>query len=144
MLIRDNEQILLNEIHVLCMEAADHYEAATSKDGVADMNRVFSEAAEEHRGFAAKLAGYIRLNDDQPKLPDPDRETLALFLTSIKGRLANNERQVLLQDQVNIEQKLSETVKTALQCDLPSDVKLLLEDILANAHSMLNVLRDAE
>ncbi|MDQ9169552.1 hypothetical protein Q8A64_03915 [Oxalobacteraceae bacterium R-40] len=144
MLTRDNEQILLNEIHVLCMEAADHYEAATSKEGGADMKPIFSAAAEEHRGFAAKLAAYIRLNDDQPKLPDPDRETLALFLTSIKGRLANNERQMLIEDQVKMEQRLSETITTALRCDLPQDVKLLLEDILAKANSMQHVLRNAE
>jgi hypothetical protein len=144
MLTRDNEQILLNEIHVLCMEAADHYEAAGLKEGVADMEGVFSEAAQQYRRLAAELAAYIRLNDDQPKMPDPDRETLDLFLTSIKARLANNERKMLIQEHAKIEQKLSETIKAAMECDFPPDVKSLLKDILAKANSMQHILRSAE
>jgi uncharacterized protein (TIGR02284 family) len=143
-LTRDSEQILLNELHVLCMEAADHYRAAMAKPCVADMESLFADAASEHQNFAAELAAYIRLNDDQPKLPDPDKETIELFFASIKARLATNERQALIEEQVKVEQKLCETIQAALQSALPVHVKQLLEDMRAKIKSMQQVLREQQ
>jgi hypothetical protein len=141
MLMRDSERVLLNEIHVLCMEAADHYRAAMAKPCLADMGSLFANAASEHQNFAAELAAYIRLNDDQPTLPDPDKETVELFLTSFKARLAMNERQTLIEDQVKTERKLCGVIQTALQSALPTHVKLLLEGILEKINSMQQILR---
>jgi hypothetical protein len=140
-LTRDNEQILLNEIHALCMEVADHYRAAMAKPCLADMESLFANAASEHQDFAARLAAYIRLNDDQPKLPDPDKETVELFLNSVKARLATNERQTLIEDQIKTEQKLCDIIQTALQSALPIHIQQLLEGMLAKIRSMQQVLR---
>lgn len=142
MLIRDTEQILLNEIHVLCMEAVDYYRAAASNPAISDMEPVFVEAANQYQHFAADLASYIRRHDDQPKLPDPDRETLGLLFTSLKTKLASDERQMLIDDQAKIEQKLSETIRTALQSGLLPEIAPLLQKILSQSDSMRHVLRD--
>lgn len=141
MLTRDSEQILLNELHVLCMQAADHYRAAMATPCVADMESLFASAASEHENFAAELAAYIRLTDDQPKLPDPDKETVELFFASVKAKLAANERHTLIEDQVKTEQKLCDLIQTALQSALPIHIKQLLEGMLAKIRSMLQILR---
>lgn len=141
MLTRDNEQILLNEIHSLCMEAADHYQATQLKPCVADLEAVLSEAARAHQEFAVQLAAYIRKHDDQPRLPDPDKETLDLFLSSVKARLAGSEKRSLMEDQAKIEQKLCDVIQAALQSSLPPDIKQLLEKIQEKARSMQDLLR---
>ena len=144
MLTRDKEQILLNELHAFCLEAADHYQASASKTCVADMAPLLLDAAQMHQDFAGQLAERIRANDDQPKMPDSDRETLGLLFTSIRSRLSGNERQALMEDQVRMEEKLAGHIATALECRWPQDVRALLENILAGSNSMRNILRNAE
>ncbi len=141
---RDAEQIQLNEIHVLCVEVADHYQAIATHSCVLDMEAIFLEAAREYREFAAEIASYIRLHDDQPRLPDPDKETLGLFFTSIKTKLAFDERQVLIEDQAKVEERLSEATKMGLQCGLPPEVKRILERLLAKSSSMQQILRSQQ
>lgn len=142
MLTRDKEQILLNEIHTLCIEAADHYQSAISKECVGDMKAIFLEAAQERQSFAAELATYIRSQDDQPRLPDPDREALALFFTSIKARLANSERQTLIEDLARVEEKLGSAIETSLQSNVPPDLRTILERLLAKTKATQRNLRD--
>lgn len=141
MLTRDTVQILLNELHVLCMEAADHYQAAASNPSIADMESFLSHAATEYQAYAADLAAYIRMHDDQPKLPDPDKETLDLLFTSIKTKLAADERQVLIEKQTKIEQRLSDAIGTALQSSLPPEIELVLNKILVSSTAMQHSLR---
>jgi uncharacterized protein (TIGR02284 family) len=126
------------------MEAADHHRAAMAKPCLADMESLFADAAGEHQHFAAELAAYIRLSDDQPKLPDPDKETVELFFTSIKAKLAANERQTLIEDQIKAEQKLCDAIETALQRVLPAHIQQLLEGMLVKIRSMQQVLREAQ
>lgn len=142
MLTRDTEQIRLNEIHVLCMEAVDHYRAAASDPCIADMEPVFSQAANAYQKFAGQLAAYIRAHDDQPRLPDPDKETLGLLFTALKTKLASNERQILIEDQARIEQKVGEAVQSALQTGLPAEIQAVLQRILAHSSSMRQDLHD--
>jgi hypothetical protein len=144
MLTRDTEQIQLNEIHALCIEAADHYQAALARECVADMEVIYAEAACVHQKFAAEIAACIRSQDDQPKLPDPDREALELFFTSIKARLATSERKALINDQIKVEEKLCTSIKTALQGKLPLEVKSLLERLLANVLATQKILHDRQ
>lgn len=141
---RDREQIFLNEIHALCMEAADHYEAAVSTECFADRKDIYSKAAQDHRRLAAELAVHIRMHDDQPKLPDPDKETMELFFASIKARLATSERQSLIEDQTKREDKLRIALETALQSDVPSNIRPVLERLLANANTMLQTLQERQ
>lgn len=142
MLMRDADQILLNEIHVLCVEAADHYRAAASNHFAPDMEPAFLEAATAYEKFAADLAVYIRTHDDQPRLPDPDKETLGILFTSLKTKLASDERQTLIEDQVKVEQKLRDAVTTALQSISAPEIRPLLERILAQSNSMTHILRN--
>lgn len=142
MLIRDTEQILLNEIHVLCVEAVDHYHAASSNHSAPDMESAFLQAATTYEELAADLAAYIRKHDDQPRLPDPDKETLGLLFTSLKTKLAADERQALIEDQARIEQKLCEAVESALQSGLSPEIRPLLERILSQSKSMMHLLRN--
>lgn len=124
------------------MEAADYYQAAHLNPHAADMKAVFLDAASVHEEFAALLAAYIRQHDDQPKLPDPDRETLELFFNSVRARLTGTEKQALIEGQAKIEQKLHEAIQPALECNLVPDIKQLLEEIQENAQSMLHLLRN--
>lgn len=144
MLTRDKEQILLNEIHALCIEAADHYQAALSEECVADMKVIYEEAACERQKFAAALAICIRTKDDQPKFPDPDKETLELFFTSLKARLTTSERKTLLDDQAKLEEKLRTAVEASLQTKLPLETRSLLEQLLAKAEAMLQLLHNRQ
>jgi uncharacterized protein (TIGR02284 family) len=122
------------------MEAVDHYRAAAANHSAPDMEPVFLEAATEYEKFAAELAAYIRAHDDQPKLPDPDKETLGLLFTSLKAKLASDERQTLIEDQARTEQKLCEAVNAALQSGLPPEIRPLLERMLAQSNSMTHIL----
>jgi hypothetical protein len=130
MLLRDDAQIALNEIHSLCIEAADHYALAATKTCVSSIKNQLLESVRQHHAFAARLATYIRQMDDQPRLPDPDKETVESFISNIKMKLVKDEKQALIQEQIKFEQKLIEAVRAGMQMNFSTDIKALLEQML--------------
>lgn len=130
MLLRDDGQIALNDIHSLCIEAADHYALAATKTCASDIKNELLESARQHHLFAAQLATHIRKMDDQPRLPDPDKETVDSFISNIKMKLAQDEKQALLEEQSRFEHKLIKAIHDGMQMNFSADIKTLLEQML--------------
>jgi uncharacterized protein (TIGR02284 family) len=132
MLLRNQQQLALNEVESLCFESADHYAAAAGKTTDPELSQLFTELEQQRRQFAAELADHIRAIDDLPKQPDPDMEAVDHLLSSVKALLSSDDRGTLIEERAQFEHKFADAVKAALQEDLTEDAEALLGRILAH------------
>jgi uncharacterized protein (TIGR02284 family) len=135
MLLRNEEQMALNDVESPLVESAHHYETAAGKTHDSQLAQLFAELAQQRRQLAAELAAHIRALDDLPQYPDPDRETVEDLLTSIKTLFSQDERNTLLDEREQFEDTLAKSVETALQHALAQNTKTLLERILSNVEA---------
>lgn len=143
MLLRDDKEMAINDVEMLCVEAADHYAAAAGKVQDAAAATLFSELALQHRQFAAALARHIRASGDLPQQPDPDREAVVDVLTGLKGLLRGDLRSTLLDDRMHGEETIAAAVRTALPQDVGADLRALLQQVLAHTESARHRLDEA-
>lgn len=135
MLLRNEQQLALNEVETLCMEAADHYAAAAERTADAGLAQLFAELARQRRALAADLGVHIRALDDLPKHPDPDMETVGDLLSGIKALFSGDERKTLIEDRAQFELKVAQAVQSALQQSLSDDAKAVLARIQSHVES---------
>lgn len=144
MLLRNEQQLALNQVETLCIESADHY--ATTADNTDDqvLSRLFGELARERRQFVIELADHIRALDDLPQQPDPDRETVDDLLTSIKAFFSGDQRDTLIDERKKLEHDLADAIQAGMQQALPADTKILLRQLLSHVEATLLRLEEAQ
>lgn len=143
MLLRNQQQLALNQVETLCIEAADHYEAAAHQTDDPKLVELFEELAEHRNRLAAELATHIRAMDDLPQAPDPDRETADDVLSAIKSFFSADGRETLIEDREEFEHRVAEAAQAALQQPMPESTKLLLGRIVAHAEEACHLLSAA-
>ncbi len=140
MLLRNDLQLALNQVATLCIETADHFEAAVDSTDDSTLSRLFAELAAQRKQFAVQLAEHIHALDDLPQQPDPDRETVDDLLTSIKAFFSGDQRDTLLDERKKKERELAEAIQQALHQALPSQTKILLRQLLSHVEATLRQL----
>lgn len=140
MLLRNNQQLALNNVETLLVQAADHYAASEKKAVDPGLSQLFSGLSEQRSKLAAELADHIRALDDLPQTPDPDMETVGDLLASVKALFSTDERSTLIDDRVQFERKIADAAGAALQEDLPQGAKDLLTRIVADAEAAIAAL----
>lgn len=132
MLLRDDRQMALSQVETLCLEAADHYAASAEKTDDATLANLFADFTQQYRRFASALAKHIRASGDLPQAPDPDREVMENVLAGIKGFFQGDVRGTLISERERSESAIADAVRAALEQDFPTDLRSLLDNILAH------------
>lgn len=143
MLLRNQQQLALNQVESLCIEAADHYAAAASQTDDAKLVELFEELAEHRSRLAAELADHIRAMDDLPQAPDPDRETADDVISAIKSFFSTDADGNLIDERQEFEHRVALAAEAALQQPMPEATRLLLARILAHAEQACQLLSAA-
>ena len=144
MLIRDDAQMLINEVHALCIETAEHYELATSKPISSEATALLAKFAAERRQLAAELASYICAHDDLPRLPDPDRETLGNVVDELRALFTQNEQQIFMASTRKLEGQLSQKLTESFKLKLDQEVFALLQRIKQHNETVRQQLPELE
>lgn len=140
MLLRNEQQLALNQVETLCIETTDHFAAAAGSTDEQVLSHLFADLAAQRKQFAVELADHIHALDDLPQQPDPDRETVDDLLTSIKAFFSGDQRETLIDERKKKERELAEAVQAALQQALPSETKILLRQLLSHVDATLGRL----
>ncbi|HEV2610421.1 MAG TPA: DUF2383 domain-containing protein [Noviherbaspirillum sp.] len=144
MLLRSEQQLALNDLESLCMEAADQYTAVAGKTADVSLSALFEELGHHYEQLAKELAVHIRALGDLPQSPDPDREAVDSLVSSIKAFFSNDERIPLIEERQAAEQAIAQAAHAALQLELPAAAIATVQRILAhaeNAGSRLDAVR---
>lgn len=143
MLLRNEQQLALNQVETLCIETADRYAAAAGHSDDEALSRLFGELSRQRREFALQLAEHIRALDDLPQQPDPDREAVGELLTSIKAFFSGDQRDTLIDESKKLELDLAEAAKAGLQLPFSEETKNVLKHLLSHVDTTLRQLDEA-
>jgi len=144
MLLRNQQQLALNQVETLCIEAADHYTAAARQTDDASLVELFEELAEHRAHLAAELAQHIRAMDDLPQAPDPDREKASDIISAVKSFFAEDSEESLIQDRETFEYRVAQAAQAALEQPMPESTMELLGRIVAHAEEARQLLSSAK
>lgn len=144
MLLRDDRQVAIGAVETLCFETADSYASAAESIEAAPLARVFARLAEERRQLAIDLAAHIRMLDDLPKQPDPDREVLGQILIGIKALLSGDAQATFINERADAEDRLVVATQEALRHALPAATQSMLHRIREHAESAKRELNAAK
>ena len=126
MLLRDDVQIALNDVESLCMEAVDHYAAASERIGTGPLAELMQDLAEQRKREADALADQIRAMGELPKGPDKDSEDVRELLSVITDLFSGNNHASVIDAREHAEARLADAVDAALKHPLPPALRELL------------------
>ena len=119
-LLRSTAETALDVVAESCRETADEYRTAANVTHDAELAQLFGELEEKRRTAADELMREIREMGNLPDVPDADREALDHLSTRVKAALATSEREALLADCRQREEKLAAAIDFALRQKLPA------------------------
>lgn len=131
-MLLDKRHVALNDIVVLCKEAADQYLDAAELVDDAQLSALFRRLADQREQTAVELSRHIIELGALPRVPDTDKETLERLVLRMKATLSADERLALIMERVQAEDEIAELADHTLQMDLPGATRTILHQLLAD------------
>ncbi len=113
MLLRDELETALNDLVVLCEDAADAYASAAESLDDAGLATLLRDFAGQRRAMAAQLGVRVRERGDIPRGADPDFEAARALFGRLKALFAPDQRRSLLDHCAAADQDLIERLTEA-------------------------------
>jgi uncharacterized protein (TIGR02284 family) len=135
-MLRDDRQVALNQVIEAALSAAHaHEQGAALLEDDPERAAALQALAEQRSHSATVLGEHLRRLGDLPKEPDADLETARDLLARVRVAFSGDKGEQVLQQARDVEAHLAETVRSALEQDLPADTRATLQDLLAEAES---------
>lgn len=141
-MLLDERHVVLNDIVVLCKEAADQYLDAAELVDDAQLSALFRRLADQREQTAAELSRHIIELGALPRVPDTDKETLERLVLRMKATLSADERLALITERVQAEDEIIELTAGTLQMNLPETIRTVLrrlQDDVTDAKAHLRI-----
>lgn len=141
-MLLDERHVALNDIIVLCKEAADQYLDAAELVDDAQLSALFRRLADQREQTAAELSRHIIELGALPRVPDTDKETLERLVLRMKATLSADERLALITERVQAEDEIIELTAGTLQMNLPETIRTVLrrlQDDVTDAKAHLRI-----
>lgn len=137
----DDRQAIINDVIISCEDAANHYEDAVNIIDDVSLKHLFESFCDEHKQFAGKLAEIMRATGELPRSADIEQEQILILWSRIKAALAEDKREIVLNEMIKKETQIQSQIGTALQLDLQPDTAARLNNINNRLNYMLQELR---
>jgi hypothetical protein len=129
-MLRDARQVAIDRVVEALLEAAHLHEQGTDAlDADPDLAGALRALAERRRRAAQDLGEHLRRLGDLPSEPDADLQAAKDVLAWVQDALADDRRDQVLERSRQAEEHLAEKVRAALEEDVPSDTRALLEQL---------------
>jgi uncharacterized membrane protein YccC len=129
-MLRDARQVAINQAVEALLETAHlHEQGAQALDADPDLAQELRALAERRRHAAHELGEHLRRLGDLPSEPDADLQAAKDVLAWVQDALADDQRDQVLERSRQAEEHLALKVRAALDEDLPSDTRALLEQL---------------
>lgn len=143
-LLRDEYQVLLNDIVVKCEEIAYHLDTATQLVDDRSLSRIFEDLAGQHREMIGTLERYIRGTGELPRAADADKELFEGLITRIKTAASEDAHQTLIEERISAENELLQIIAEGSErSSLPRDTRIVLHALEERVLEILNQLNEA-
>lgn len=129
-MLRDDRQVAISLVVEALLEAAHVHEQGADSLGEDDLAATLRALAEQRRRAALELGEHVRRLGDLPPEPDADLQTAKDLLARLQIAITDDQRDQVAQRCRHAEEHLAELVRAALDEDLPSDTREVLEHLL--------------
>lgn len=128
MILREENQVALNDVVELALKIGDHYENGANLAENPDLNSLFQALAARRRQTSEQLANILRQSGELPGEPDRDEKTLEEIIIRLQTFLATDKDTELLEERLEGETELLEAVERALAFKQPEKAVTLLDE----------------
>ena len=132
-LLRDEHEIALNRIHVICEEAHDRYAEAAERVDAPALAALLHDLARRRDAAARLVRRHVRARGELPVDPDTDTETVHRAVEWVTLALASDEARALLDEREKQEADLTDALGQALRLEWPAAVRADLERLADEA-----------
>lgn len=128
-LIRNPQQLALNDLLVAIRASADHYRDAAafveSWTASEDLGRI----AGERDALVQRLEEAVRSAGDLPSVPDEDRESVEKLFHRLHASLSRDEIHDIMRQRLDAERQLAGLVSAIRESESVGDYRGLIDDI---------------
>lgn len=132
-MLLDDRHVALNDLIVLCEEAADQYLDAAEVTDDTELSTLFRELARKRERAAHELAQHVVELGALPRVPDTDKETLERLVLRMKATLSLDEPLALLRERMRTEDEIAALTDRALHVNLPEGAQAVLHRLRREA-----------
>lgn len=131
-LLRSDEQVALNDLHMALVESAEHYRDAAASADDAALSDFLSDTAASRERDGHRVAALLRELDDLPKHPESDKQTIDTLLNHLGAAVMGDRDRALVQQRLEGDARLEDVIQAALAQDLPDHSLSIVEHIGEN------------
>jgi hypothetical protein len=145
-MFRSERQVALDDLQRACRRTAESYEEDAAIVGVEPVAELFRELAAQRERLADRLAQQQKRLGDLPSGTDTDQQTLSELKDRLQAHMADAGFQAVIENRLANERDLRELAEHALEMDLPTPTRHLLNDVKRQAEQgarRLQAARDA-
>lgn len=115
--IRTELEQALQELLVAVEHAAHFYEALAGSDLEDRWGPIFKHLVDEREALASELERAVKSEGDLPTVPDPDRETLQLWMQELEVLVSEDQRKKAVEEAIAVEDNLLSCLEQAQKAD---------------------------
>lgn len=141
-LIRDDQQLGLNDLLVAIQKSSDHYRDAASYLESSYPSSELWQIARERDQIASQLRRAIRELGDLPSAPDEDRESVEKLFHRVHASLSENEIQDLLDQRLDAEREFMANLERIRREEWAQEKSLLLSELGEHTRATITRLEE--
>jgi hypothetical protein len=135
-----SQQVTLNDLHVMAIVSADHYDDASDFVDDEHLARLFAEVSQRRRELVSRVERKVRESGALPAMPDADREDGEQILSRLTTLISDSQPRQVLEQRLKGERRLLEALQDLPSEDLEAHQATLLEDFIADVERVISRL----
>lgn len=141
-IVRNNQQLALNDLFVAGTKTADHYRDAADFLGSLPPSQVLRGIASERDKLVQRLEQAVRASEDLPSVPDEDRESVEKLFHRVHASLSDDQIKDILQQRLDAEEEFARIVTDIREAGWMENEPELLADVDQHIQSAKMKLRE--
>lgn len=140
-LLRNDQQVALNDLLVESEKSADHYRDSADFLGSLPPSLELNRIAGEREQLSQELSEAVRASGDFPSVPDEDLESVEKLFHRVHASLSHDEMRDVLQLRLDAEEEFARQIEDARQHGLTAGHETLIGELQQHVQSSIARLR---
>ena len=116
-MLMSDRLVALNDVLTLAAELSELYAAEQQALEQPEAQNLFKRLAGERAKLAEAATDMIRADDERPRSPDPEHETLEELISDVSAALSDDATQTLAKQRAEQEQRLLSALTAAVKVE---------------------------
>jgi hypothetical protein len=141
-MLRDNKEVVLNEVLVICRKAADHSSQALELTDDPRLAESFGRMRRRRRDDVRRVEGLVRELGYRPGEPHGDKKDLSMLATLVRQAIPGDGGQALIEKALGFEAELQDALDKALRLEWEPRVAERLRELGRSSRAHCDELKE--